>query len=41
MEMPNNYAGRWMVVNVAFGMAFHLMPIVFMFFLTMTYEWNL
>ena len=41
MEMPNNYAGRWMAVNVAFGMAFHLMPIVFMFFLTVTYEWNL
>ena len=41
MEMPNNYAGRWMVVNVAFGMAFHLMPIAFMFFLTTTYEWNL
>ena len=41
MEVPNNYAGRWMVVNVAFGMAFHLMPIAFMFFLTTTYEWNL
>ena len=33
MEMPNNFAGRWMVVNVAFGMAFHLLPIAFMFFL--------
>ena len=41
MEMPENYAGKWMVVNVAFGMAFHLLPIVFMFALTMTYEWNL
>ena len=41
MEMPNNYAGRWMAVNVAFGMAFHLLPIVFMFFLTTTYDWNL
>ena len=41
MEMPNNYAGRWMVVNVGFGMAFHLLPIVFMFGLTATYEWNL
>ena len=30
--------GRWMVVNVAFGMAFHLLPIVFMFFLTVTYD---
>ena len=29
-------SGRWMVVNVAFGMAFHLMPIAFMFFLTTT-----
>ena len=38
MEMPNNFAGRWMVVNVAFGMAFHLLPIVFMFFLTVTYD---
>ena len=38
MEMPNNYAGRWMAVNVAFGMAFHLLPIAFMFFLTTTYE---
>ena len=41
MEVPENYAGRWMVVNVAFGMAFHLLPIVFMFALTTTYEWNL
>ena len=41
MEMPENYAGRWMVVNVAFGMAFHLLPIVFMFALTITYDWNL
>jgi hypothetical protein len=41
MEMPENYAGRWMVVNVAFGMAFHLLPIVFMFILTTTYDWNL
>jgi len=30
-----------MVMNVAFGMAFHLLPIVFMFALTATYEWNL
>ena len=41
MEMPNNFAGRWMVVNVAFGMAFHLLPIVFMFILTATHEVNL
>lgn len=41
MEMPNNFAGRWMVINVAFGMAFHLLPIVFMFFLTATYNMNL
>ena len=41
MEMPNNFAGRWMVVNVALGMAFHLLPIVFMFFLTTTYEMSL
>ncbi len=41
MEVPENYAGRWMTVNVAFGMAFHLLPIAFMFALTATYEWNL
>jgi len=41
MEMPNNFAGRWMVVNVALGMAFHLLPIFFMFLLTTTYEMNL
>ena len=41
MEMPNNYAGRWMAVNVAFGMAFHLLPIVFMFILTTTYDMKL
>ena len=41
--MPNNFAGRWMAINVAFGMAFHLLPIAFMFFLTATatYEINL
>ena len=41
MEMPNNFAGRWMVINVAFGMAFHLLPIAFMFFLTATYNYNI
>ena len=41
MEVPENYAGRWMALNVAFGMAFHLLPIVFMFILTITYDWNL
>ena len=41
MEIPENYAGRWMVLNVAFGMAFHLLPIVFMFILTTSYDWTL
>ena len=41
MEVPENYAGRWMALNVAFGMAFHLLPIVFMFTLTATHEWAL
>ena len=41
LDEPNNFAGRWMVIDVAFGMAFHLLPIVFMFFLTATYNMNL
>ena len=38
MEKPDAYARRWMLVNVATGLVFHLMPMVFLFLLVVTQE---
>ena len=33
MEKPDAYARRWMLVNIGIGLAFHLLPLVFLFLL--------
>ena len=39
MEKPDAYARRWMLINVATGLAFHLLPMVFLFLLVVTQEY--
>ena len=38
MEKPDAYARRWMLVNVGIGLAFHLLPMLFLFLLVVTQE---
>jgi len=38
MEKPDTYARRWMLVNVGIGLAFHLLPMLFLFLLVVTQE---
>ena len=33
MEKPDAYARRWMLVNIGIGLAFHLLPLMFLFLL--------